>query len=120
MYVKSFRDLIFWVKSIELVKEIYRLTEKLPKQEMYGLSSQMRRAAVSIPSNIAEGKQRNNLKEYIQFLGIAYGSSAELETQMILASGMFGSEEDFKKAFGLLDEVQKMLNAVIGKLKTNT
>jgi len=87
---------------------------------MYGLSSQMRRAAVSIPSNIAEGKQRNNLKEYIQFLGIAYGSSAELETQMILASGMFGSEEDFKKAFGLLDEVQKMLNAVIGKLKTNT
>ncbi len=105
---------------MDLAKEIYRLTEKLPKQEMYGLSSQMRRAAVSIPSNIAEGKQRNNLKEYIQFLGIAYGSSAELETQMILASEMFGPREDFEKAFGLLDEVQRLLNAVIGKLKANT
>jgi four helix bundle protein len=105
---------------MDLVKEIYRLTDKLPKQEVYGLSSQMRRAAVSIPSNIAEGKQRNNLKEYIQFLGIAYGSTAELETQMILASDIFGNKEDFQKAFGLLDEVQKLLNVVIGRLKANS
>jgi len=105
---------------MELVKEIYKLTDKLPKQEMYGLTSQMRRAAVSIPSNIAEGKQRNNLKEYIQFLGIAYGSSAELETQMILAMDMFGNKDEYTKAHGLLDEVQRLLNVVICRLKAKS
>lgn len=120
MYVKSFRELTYWSKSMELVKEIYKLTDKLPKQEMYGLTSQMRRAAVSIPSNIAEGKQRNNLKEYIQFLGIAYGSSAELETQMILAMDMFGNKDEYTKAYGLLDEVQRLLNVVICRLKAKS
>ena len=120
MYVKSFRELTFWVKSMDLAKEIYRLTDDFPKQEIYGLSSQMRRSAVSIPSNIAEGKQRNSLKEYIQFLYIAYGSSAELETQMLLAVDVYGNKDKYEKAFGLLDEVQRLLNFVIGKLKANS
>lgn len=103
-----------------LAKEIYRLTESLPRQEIFGLSSQMRRAAVSIASNIAEGKQRNNTREYIQFLGIAYGSSAELETQMILASDIYGGKDGYKTAFGLLTEVQKMLSVTIVTLKTKS
>jgi len=120
MYVKSFRELTFWVKSMELAKEIYRLTDNFPKQETYGLSSQMRRSAVSIPSNIAEGKQRNNLKEYIQFLGIAYGSSAELETQMLLAIEIYGNKDEYIKAFDIIHEVQRILNAVIQKLKAKS
>ncbi len=120
MYVKSFRELTFWVKSMVLAKEIYRLTDSFPKQETYGLSSQMRRSAVSIPSNIAEGKQRNNLREYIQFLGIAYGSSAELETQMLLAIDIYGNKDEYTKAFHILHEVQRILNAVIKKLKAKS
>jgi four helix bundle protein len=120
MYVKSFRELTFWAKSMDLAKEIYRLTDSFPKQETYGLSSQMRRSAVSIPSNIAEGKQRNNLREYIQFLYISYGSSAELETQMLLAIEIYGNKEQYVKAFEMLHEVQRILNAVIGKLKAKS
>lgn len=83
--MKTYKDLIVWQKSIELVKEIYLLTEDFPKEEIYGLTSQIRRCAVSIPSNIAEGKMRTTNKEFSHFLSIAYGSGAELETQLILA-----------------------------------
>ena len=82
----SFRQLIVWQKSIELVKIIYQITESFPKKETYGLTSQMRRSAVSIPSNIAEGFKRQHLKEFKQFLNISYGSLGELETQVIISS----------------------------------
>ncbi len=80
MYIESYKELKVWKKSIDLVKEIYKITNKFPKEEIYVLVSQMRRAAISIPSNIAEGYKRKNLKEYIQFLSIAEASAAELET----------------------------------------
>ena len=84
-YIKSYKELIVWQKSIKLVKEIFILTDKFPKSELYGLVSQMRRAAVAIPSNIAEGYGRKSSKEYAQFYSIAYGSALELETQLILS-----------------------------------
>jgi len=84
--IKNFQDLRIWQKGIEVVKDIYILTKKFPKEELYGLTSQMRRSAVSIPSNIAEGFRRYYNKEYKQFLYIALGSFAELETQIIIAN----------------------------------
>jgi len=85
MKTKSFRDLIVWQKSYRLVLEIYKMTESFPKTETYGLSQQIRKAAVSIPSNIAEGYGRKHKAEYNQFLSIAYGSLLEVETQYLLA-----------------------------------
>jgi len=84
--IKNFQDLRIWQIGIEVVKDIYILTKKFPKEELYGLTSQMRRSAVSIPSNIAEGFRRYHNKEYKQFLHIALGSCAELETQIIIAN----------------------------------
>lgn len=89
MYIKSFKQLIVWQKSILLVKEIYEITKKFPQNEMYGLVSQMRRSAVSLPSNIAEGYKRRGIKEYLQFLSIAEASSAELETQIIISKDLY-------------------------------
>jgi len=83
--IRTFRDLKVWQKAIELVKEVYRITQNFPTEEKYGLSSQMRRASVSVPSNIAEGFRRRYNKEYKQFLNISLGSSAELETQVVIA-----------------------------------
>ncbi len=85
MKTKSFKDLIVWQKSYKLVLEIYKITKGFPKTEIYGLSQQMRKAAVSIPSNIAEGYGRTHKAEYRQFLSIAYGSLMEVETQYLLA-----------------------------------
>src|SRR6478752_8675219 len=84
--VRSFQDLIAWQRSLDLAEHVYQATRAFPKEEIYGLTSQMRRAAVSIASNIAEGHARQTRGEYIQFLGIARGSLAELETQTILAA----------------------------------
>lgn len=114
--LKSFKELIVWQRGIELTEEIYKLTGKFPKHETYGLSSQMRRAAVSIPSNIAEGQQRKNLKEFLQFLRISYGSAAELETQLLISRRLY-PEIHIEKAESLLEEVQKMLNVMISKLE---
>lgn len=85
MTVKDYKELMVWQKGIEIVDNIYRITVNFPSQELYGLSTQMRRAAVSIPSNIAEGFMRQHTKEYIQFLRISLGSCAELDTQMIIS-----------------------------------
>lgn len=85
MEIKTFRDLIAWQKAMDLAKQIYRLTTSMPDSERFGLTSQMRRAAVSIPSNIAEGYARQSLTDYLRFLRIARGSLAELETQLILS-----------------------------------
>ena len=116
MYVESFKQLIVWQKGIKLVKEIYLLTEIFSKNEMYGLVSQMRRAAVSIPSNIAEGKKRKTLNDYLQFLRIADGSAAELETQIIISKDLY-KKIDFVKAESILVEIQKMLSVLIRKLE---
>lgn len=119
-YIKSYKELIVWQKAIQLVKEIFILTDKFPKSELYGLVSQLRRAAVSIPSNIAEGYGRKTKKEYAQFYAIAYGSSLELETQIIIAKELrFADIKDFAKVDLLLGEVLRMLNSMTSKMKLN-
>lgn len=114
--VKSYKDLDVWQKSIELVKEIYILVKYLPKEETYALSDQIRRSAVSIPSNIAEGSGRNGTKEYIQFLYIALGSLCELETQIIIAKEI-GYINNIEKIEGDMTTIKKMINAMITSLK---
>ncbi|MBI3624300.1 four helix bundle protein [Candidatus Saccharibacteria bacterium] len=120
MPVKSYKDLVVWQKSFTLAKEIYSLTHELPRNEEFGLVSQIRRSAISVPSNIAEGQQRNNRGEYKQFIGVAKGSAAELETQLMLISEIYSI--DVKQALTLLEEVQKMLGSLSRKLslKPNT
>jgi four helix bundle protein len=83
--VKQYSDLVAWQKAMDLVEQVYKVTKEFPKDEMYGLVSQMRRAAVSVPSNIAEGQSRSS-QEFVRFLSISHGSLSELETQMIIAS----------------------------------
>ena len=102
---------------MDLAKEIYRLTEKFPRSELYGLTAQMRRATVSIPSNIAEGYARRSAKEYRYFYAIAYGSALELETHGILAKDLhFASSGDFQRSEAVLLEVLKMLNSMSRKI----
>jgi len=118
--LNSYKELIVWQKSMELVKEIYFLTKEFPKSEIFGLTSQMRRAAISIPSNIAEGFNRRHKKEFTQFISIAFGSGAELETQILLSESLkYGKEEDLKKCDALLCEVMKMLNKLIANLNSH-
>ncbi|MDO8559942.1 MAG: four helix bundle protein [bacterium] len=117
--INSYKDLTVWQRAVELVVTVYELTEQYPKSELYGLTSQTRRAAVSIPSNIAEGRRRGSRKEYCQFLLIAYGSGAELETHLVIAQRLpFGERLDFSRCARPLDETMKMLNAMIAKLRT--
>ncbi|MGH7195708.1 MAG: four helix bundle protein [Candidatus Saccharimonadales bacterium] len=118
MTVASFKNLIVWQKSFALVKQIYELTNQLPKHEQFGLASQLQRCAVSIPSNIAEGQQRNNLKEYCQFLGIARGSAGELETQLLLVKEIY--KIDTTDLVSKTQEIQKMLCSLTTKLKSRT
>ncbi len=116
-----YKELTVWKKSMELVKEVYMLTKKLPKEETYGLSDQMRRAAVSIPSNIAEGNGRKNDTEYARFLNIARGSECELETQLYICVMLnYLTEGETKEALYLLDEVGRMLNKMLSNFKTRT
>ncbi len=114
MVIDSYRKLIVWQKSFQLVKEIYLLTKDLPRDEQFGLTSQMRRCALSIPSNIAEGQQRNNAKEYRQFLGIARGSAAELSTQLLLVQDLY--HKDVSVLLNEVEAIQKMLYALLQKL----
>ena len=117
MAINSYQDLIVWQKSIELVIELYGLTEKFPNEEIYGLTSQMRRAAVSIPSNIAEGRLRGTRKDFRHFLLNSFGSGGELETQLIIAQRLPKTKNlDYTGAVALLGEVMRMLNSMIGKL----
>jgi len=112
---EGFKSLIIWQKGIELVKETYRIGRKLPKTEQYGLLSQMCRSAVSVPSNIAEGNRRGSRKDYAQFLRIAHGSLAELETQLIIVQDLYPSI-DVQKARVLSDEISRMVSVIIKKL----
>jgi four helix bundle protein len=112
--MKTHEELVVWQKSIELVKCVYQVTIEFPDTEKFGLTNQMRRSAVSVPSNIAEGHARNGDPEFKQFLKIAYGSSAELETQLHIARELeFISTSNFDRVHELLVEVRKMLNALI-------
>ncbi|MDO8468478.1 MAG: four helix bundle protein [Candidatus Peribacter sp.] len=115
MSIQSFKDLIVWKQSMKLVQDVYLFTSRLPGYEKFRLGDQMRRCAVSIPSNIAEGRNRSTRREFAHFLRIALGSSAELETQLLLTERIHHVES--KNILLLLDEVQKMLSTVIRKLE---
>ena len=120
MIIHSYKELTVWQKSIELVTTIYELTDKFPKEEIFGLTSQIRRAAVSIPSNIAEGRSRGTKADYTHFLRMSYGSGAELETQLEISKKLSKTKTlNYNKVDALLDEVMKMLNVMISKLSAN-
>jgi len=114
---ESYRDLLVWQRSIQLSLAIYRLTIGFPKEELFGLTSQIRRAGVSVASNIAEGHGRLSTGEYKQFLGMARGSNAEVETQLVIAKELgYGNTQVLNEAEGLAGEVGKMLNALLKRL----
>ncbi|MGH7203696.1 MAG: four helix bundle protein [Candidatus Levyibacteriota bacterium] len=121
MGVSTFKELIVWQKSMQLCKQVYFSTQTFPKSEVYGLTSQIRRCSVSIPSNIAEGFGRGHRSEYKQFLHIAYGSGSELETQLLLALEIgYLKETEFTNLAALLKEIMKMLNKFISTLELST
>ncbi|MFZ4764443.1 MAG: four helix bundle protein [Roseimicrobium sp.] len=115
--IESYRDLIVWQKSMSLVREVYAATHNFPKEEQFGLTNQLRRAVVSIPSNIAEGNGRGTTPDYIRFLQIARGSLFEAQTQIELSVQLgFLSESISSQLKSLCNEVERMLNSVISKL----
>ena len=110
---QNYKDLLVWQKGIVLAKVIYRLTQSFPTEERFGLVSQMRRAAVSIPSNLAEGQTRHTTGEFVQFISHAEGSAAELDTQLILAVELgFSKKPAVIPVYELIDEIRRMLNAL--------
>ena len=114
---EGYRDLIVWQKAMELVRETYKIVKKLPKEETYALSDQMRRAAVSIPSNIAEGQARNSTKEFMNYLSIARGSNAELYTQFMICVQLgYVTAEEINTALVMSEETGKMLRTLIQRL----
>ncbi len=114
----TYRDLIVWQKSMGLVTEIYRFSQDFPQSEVFGLSAQLRRSAVSIPSNIAEGYGRNSTQEYLRFLRISCGSLYELQTQLESAANLeYFTENVFHQLSKLSQEIEKMLNSLIRKLQ---
>lgn len=119
--MKSYKELIVWQKSIDLVVLVYQLTKLFPKEELFVLVTQMRRAAISIPSNIAEGYARRTRKEYIQFIQTAFGSAAELETQIIIADKIgYFTQKNFKQLNESLNEILRMLNGLLKSLKSKS
>ena len=118
--IKSYRDLLVWQKSKNAVKEIYLLTATFPKEEMYGLTAQIRRSAVSVPSNIAEGHARKSTKEFSHFISISLGSLAELETQIEIAFDLsFIDAKKFETLMPNLDEIGKMLRGLQNSLTSS-
>jgi four helix bundle protein len=117
--LKSYRDLLVWQKAVELALLVYRLSEGFPKREIYGLASQIRRAGVSVPSNIAEGYGRGSRKEYLQFLSIAQGSLKELETQTIIGGRLgYATPSQIERVLSEAEVVGKMLGGLIRSLRT--
>jgi four helix bundle protein len=115
---RSFRDLVVWQRAIQLAAVVYQATSGFPKEELYGLTSQIRRSAVSVPSNIAEGQGRLSTGEFRQFLGMARGSNCELQTQLEIARTLkYGDSRQIEEADGLSHEVGKMLYAMLMKTK---
>jgi four helix bundle protein len=116
----NYKDLVVWQKSIAFVSEIYLLTKNFPQDERFSLVDQMRRAAVSIPSNIAEGHARKSHAEFARFLRISYGSAAEIETQLIIANNLhYLTDSQLQESLIKITELQKMLNALISKQLSN-
>lgn len=121
MALQSHKELLVWQKAMDLVENIYKITQLFPREELYGLTSQIRRAAVAIPTNITEGYQRNHKKEYIQFLYIAKSSASELETLLNISERLnLTLTTEFTNTKSLLTEILKMLTALISKLKLLT
>ena len=118
--VESYRDLLVWQKALKLATSLYEITRLFPTEERYGLTSQMRRAAVSVASNIAEGQARHKTNEFVQFLFIARGSLAELDTQRMISRdlGYLVAEQDKALQSGI-DELQRMIRALIARLRDN-
>jgi len=117
MKVKNFRELIAWQKALDLVEETYQTSKSFPKDELYGLTSQIRRAVVSIPSNIAEGQGRDSTREFLHHLSIAYGSLCEVQTQIFIAQRLTYLNE--KQVIRLLDmtyEVARLINGLSNSL----
>lgn len=115
--LKNYKELKVWQKAYHLCIEIYKITKDFPKEERYGLISQIRRASVSVPSNIAEGYGRKTTREYIQALYVAYGSNCELETQILLSGDLgYIKPEDLEKLQGVLGDVERMLMGLIRSL----
>jgi four helix bundle protein len=118
--VKSYRDLVAWQKAMDTVELVYRASERFPKSEMYGLASQIRRAAVSIPSNIAEGQGRRGTKDFVKFLSIAYGSLLEVETQAQISERLgYLSHGDCDRLLDATAEVGRLLNGLMNALSTD-
>lgn len=118
MPVKNYRDLIAWQKAMDLVEEVYLLTQKFPREELYGLTAQIRRAVVSVPSNVAEGEGRNSAKEFVRFLSIAYGSLREVETQLLIAVRLkYLTQDEIRESQQLCDETGRIINGLMNKLK---
>ncbi|MCX6183695.1 MAG: four helix bundle protein [Flavobacterium sp.] len=119
--IKSYKDLLIWQKGINIVVNVYELTEEFPKEERYALTSQLKRAALSIPSNIAEGYGRNSTQSYIYFITIARGSLFELETQLILAEKLklIKNEKLFANLMNQIIEESKMINSFITKIESS-
>lgn len=116
--LRDHKELLVWQKSILLVEIIYKRTQNFPKEEMFGLTSQIRRCSISIPSNIAEGHSRNTDGEFRQFLGIAKGSSAELETQIIIANKLsYLNLDDYNEISDLIIEIRKMISGLQRAIK---
>ena len=116
--IQSYRDLVAWQKAMDLVETIYHLSKQFPKEELYGLTSQIRRAAISIPSNVAEGHARLSKGEFCQFIGHARGSLAEVSTQVLLALRLgFIKQSDADIALASADEVGRILNGLLASLR---
>ena len=117
MKIRSFRDLLVWQKAMVVVTSVYGISRSFPSEEVFCLTSQMRRSAISVPSNIAEGFGRNSTSDYVRFLRIACGSLYELQTQLEIAVNLkYVSKENLEKAIDQMSEVERMLNSLIGKL----
>jgi four helix bundle protein len=121
MEVRSYRDLIVWQKAMDLAEEVYAATATFPKEELYALTNQLRRAVVSVPSNIAEGQARQSTAEFRHFLSIAQGSLAEVETQLLLATRFkYLSTQKTEPTLSLSKEISKMLTSLKSKLPTKS
>jgi len=119
--IRSYKDLIVWQKSVLLARKVYEITEQFPSKEQFGITSQMQRAAISISSNIAEGRHRGSRKDFVKFLRIAYASANELETQIHIAKLLSHTKIfDYKELDSLLNEILRMLNSMIQKLKARS
>jgi four helix bundle protein len=116
--IRSYRDLIAWQRAMDLVEGVYRVTHSFPKDELYGLTSQLRRAAVSVPSNIAEGQGRGTVGEFIHYLRIAHGSLCETETQILIAQRLsYLNSQQVRALLDLAREVGRLINGLLTSLK---